>query len=96
MVLSVTASMEVGTVKVVTTSGRGLSPEEITERALERIIYVGGNSHPAIIEQAEAFKDNIRQIVLHAVRNGVVNHNVTLANRLRNAGHPELIPILEN
>ncbi len=43
-------------VKVVTTSGRGFTPEEIAERALDKIIYVGSQTHPAIRDQAEAFK----------------------------------------
>ena len=44
-----------GDVMVMTTEGRGFTPEEIAERALDKIIHVGSNAHPAIRDQAEAF-----------------------------------------
>ena len=46
--------MEVGMVKVGTISGRGFTPEEIAEQALDKIISIGNNSHPVIQAQAEA------------------------------------------
>ena len=47
--------VELGNVTVKTVSSRGFTPEELAEQALDKIIYVGGNCHPAIQEQAEAF-----------------------------------------
>lgn len=84
----------IGSVTVMTTEGRGFTPEEIAERALDKIIYVGSNAHPAIREQAEAFRDNIRSVLVHYMHEVVRSHNVTTANKLTQAGHPELIPIL--
>lgn len=89
------ATGSVGSVMVMTTEGRGFTPEEIAERALEKIIYVGSNAHPAIREQAEAFKDSIRQVLVHYMREAVRSHNVTLANKFTQLGHPELLPILD-
>lgn len=88
-------SGEVGSVMVMTTQGRGFTPEEVAERALDKIIYVGSTTHPAIREQAEAFKDSIRQVLIHYMHEAVRSHNVTLVNKFRQAGHPELIPILD-
>lgn len=85
---------DVGSVTVMTTQGRGFTPEEIAERALDKIIYVGSHAHPAIREQAEAFKDSIRSVLVHYMHETVRSHNVTLVNKLTQAGHPELIPIL--
>ena len=45
-----------GDIKVYTTQNRGFTPEEIAERAIEKIIYVGKDSHPVIRDQAETFK----------------------------------------
>ena len=80
---------------VMATEGRGFTPEEVAERALDKIIYVGSQTHPAIREQAEAFKDNIRQVLVHYMHEAVRSHNVTLVNKFRQAGYPELIPILD-
>jgi hypothetical protein len=85
-----------GDIKAVAVSGRGFTPEEVAEMALEKIVYVGENSHPAIREQAEAFRSQIRAVLVRYMRQAVSSHNTTLANRLREAGHPELVKLLEN
>ena len=89
------ATGNVGSVTVMATEGRGFTPEEVAERALDKIIYVGSNTHPAIREQAEAFKDSIRNVLIHYMHEAVRSHNVTLVNKLKQAGHAEMIPILD-
>lgn len=86
----------VGEIKATMVSGRGFTPEEIAEQALNKIISVGGNCHPVIRDQAEAFKDQIRGVLVHYMRQAVRSNHTTLANRFRAAGHPELIKLLEN
>lgn len=85
-----------GDVMVMTTQGRGFTPEEIAERALDKIIFVGSNAHPAIRDQAEAFKDSIRAVLVQYMREAVRSHNVTLVNKFHKAGYPELVPILDS
>jgi hypothetical protein len=85
-----------GDIKAVMVSGRGFTPEEVAEMALEKIVYIGEGSHPVIREQAEAFKTQIRAVLVRYMRQAVSSHNTTLANRLREAGHPELIKLLED
>jgi hypothetical protein len=80
---------------VMTTEGRGFTPEEIAERALDKIIYVGSNAHPLLREQAEAYKDSIRHVLIYYMHEAVRSHNVTLVNKFTQAGYPELIPILD-
>ena len=80
---------------VKTTEGRGFTPEELTEQALDKIIYVGSQSHPVIRDQAEAFRNQIRAVILHYMKQAVVSHNTTIANQLRAAGHEELIKLLD-
>lgn len=83
-------------VDVATTSNRGFTPEELSEQAVNKIVYVGSNSHPAIREQAEAFKAAVQDVVLMYLRQAVESHKTTVANRLTQAGHPELVKLLEN
>lgn len=84
-----------GSVLVMTTDNRGFTPEEIAERALDKIIYVGGQSHPHITEQAEAFRENIRKILVFYMEEAIKSNKTTIAARLRDAGHPELIKLLD-
>jgi len=85
-----------GSVTVATSSGRGFTPEEIAERALDKIIHVGSNTHPAIRDQAESFKDDIRQVLVYYMHEAVRSNKVTLANKFKSAGHPELAFLLDS
>ena len=83
-----------GSVVVQTTNNRGFTPEEIAERALDKIISVGSRSHPAIRDQAEAFRNQIREVLIFYMKETVKSDRTTVAAKLRDAGHPELIKLL--
>ena len=89
--------MELGDInfEVHTTSGRGHTPEEVAEFALDKIMYVSKDANPLIREQAEAFKGYIRQVLIKYLKQAVQSDRTTLANKLRKAGHSDLIKILE-
>jgi hypothetical protein len=93
--MSLVFGVDVGNVMVQTTHNRGFTPEEIAERALDKIVHVGSNAHPAIREQAEAFKDNIRAVLVYYMNEAVRSHNVTLVSKFQKAGYPELVKILD-
>lgn len=84
-----------GGVQVNTTSGRGLNAEELAARAVDKIISVGEATHPAIRDQAQAFKEHIRAVVTFYIKEAIKNDRATIAIRLSDAGHPELTTILE-
>lgn len=84
-----------GDIRVMHVSGRGFTPEEVAEMALEKIIYVGSDSHPAIRDQAEAFKKQIRDVLVRYMRQAIMSHNTTVSNRLKEAGHGDLVKLLE-
>jgi hypothetical protein len=92
--ISVQAPILLGGVSVETTLNRGFTPEELAERAANKIVYVGSSSHPAIREQAIAFKKSVQDVVQFYLQEAVQQDRITLANRLREAGHPELIHLL--
>lgn len=84
-----------GSVLVKATQGRGFTPEEIADMALDRIIYVGGNAPPVIADQAAAYRENIRKVLVHYMNEAVRAHNVTLVSKFKQAGYPELVKILD-
>jgi hypothetical protein len=86
---------DVGNVMVHTVSHRGFTPEELAEQALNKIIYVGDQSHPAIRDQAQAFREHIRGVLVFYMKRAIESNNTTLANRLRETGHSELVTLLE-
>ena len=80
---------------VITTSGEGHSPEQVAEMALAKIIYVAQDANPLIREQAEAYKQNIRHVLVQYMKKAIKSNHTTIANKLRDAGHSDLIKILE-
>lgn len=84
-----------GQIRVETTQNRGFTPEEVAERALDKIIYVGSQTHPAIRDQAEAFRESIRKVLVFYMKEAIRSDRVTLVNKFNKAGFPELVKLLD-
>jgi hypothetical protein len=84
----------IGDVVVKTTENRGLSPEELAERAVEQIVSVSSSVDPVVRQQAEAFKNRIYHVVLGIIKQAIKSDRTTLANEFIQQGHPELADIL--
>jgi len=93
--ITVSSPALVGSVQVQTTSNRGWSVEELAQRAADKIIYVGDQSHPAVQAQARAFKEAVKGVVTFYLQEAVQQDRLTLAHRLREAGYPDLVHLLE-
>ena len=85
---------DVPVVGVRTTTGRGFTPEELAAQAAERIVSVSDTAHPAIRDQAIAFKGNIEKLVAEYLKQAVRSDRTTVYNALHDAGHPELAELL--
>ena len=81
-------------VSVLTTQNRGWDAEELAQRAVDKIIFVGDQSHPAVQAQARAFKEQVKHVVAFYLKEAVEQDRATIAQRLREAGHPELVHLL--
>ena len=84
-----------GNVKAMGVSGRGFTPEELADNAVERIISISATADPVIRQQAEAFREHIRAVLVSYGNQCVRSNHTTISNRLRDAGHPELTKLLE-
>ena len=84
----------VGPFIVKTTNERGFTVEEIAEDLLNKLIFISGESHPAIREQAIAFKDQIRPAIIHYMRQAVNSDRTTLAAQLSKQGHHDMAEII--
>ena len=76
----------VGEAKVMSTQGRGMTPEEIANLALDKILHVAEKAHPALKEQARAFKEELRKILVLYMRQAIKSDRTTLFNKLKDAG----------
>tara|TARA_R100000426_G_C4749704_1_gene82856 strand:+ start:164 stop:454 length:291 start_codon:yes stop_codon:yes gene_type:complete len=87
-------SMEVGNVLVTTTKNKGHSIEFWADSAANRIVSVGGNCHPLIAQQAEAFKEDVKKVVAFYLAEAVKSDRTTLIAELENQGHQDMADIL--
>lgn len=88
------SQVSVGDVVVQTTTNRGWSPEEVAERALDKIIYVSDAAAGPIRDQALAYREALRKVLVHYMHEAIRSDRTTVANKLVEAGHPELVHIL--
>ena len=84
----------VGSVMVKTTNERGFTPEEITEDLLEKLIYISSNAHPEIRDQAIAFKNQIRPVIVHYMKQAIKSDRTTLAAQFSKQGHLDMAEII--
>lgn len=94
--ISASGGALLGNITAMGVSGRGFTPEELADNALDRIISVSATADPVIRQQAEAFREHIRMVLVSYGRQCIKSNNTTLVNRFRDAGHLELTKLLEN
>ena len=80
----------VGQVVVTTTVEKGHDPSFWASRAVDRIVSVGGNCHPLIAQQAEAFKDRVRDLAQYYIELARKEERATICAKVREAGQHEL------
>ena len=80
----------VGLVQVATSNNGGLPPEHCSQRAVDQIMQIADTAHPAIREQAVAFKERMRHVILRNMQNAVASDRSTICLRLKDAGYSQL------
>ena len=93
-VLSNTSDIEVGTVGVATTQNIGHDPDFWAEQATKRIVSIGGNCHPLIAQQAEAFREAVLQQISYYIKEAIKSDRTTLIAELEKQGQQEMANIL--
>ena len=88
------SSFEVGKVDVTTTQTMGHDPDFWAEQATKRIVSIGGNCHPIIAQQAEAFKEAVLQQISYYMKEAIKSDRTTLIAELENQGQQEMANIL--
>ncbi len=86
--------MGLGPVMVETTSGRGFTPEEWTDRLLNKLIHIADTAPPAIRDQAIAFREAMRPAIVHYMKQAINSDRTTLSAKLREAGHNDVADLI--
>ena len=96
MALFEASSLEVGSVVVATTQDKGHDPEFWAKAAADRIVSVGGNCHPLIAQQAEAFKQSVKATVAFYIKEAIKSDRTTLIAELERQGHADMANIIRS
>tara|TARA_B100001248_G_C27124164_1_gene337160 strand:- start:266 stop:553 length:288 start_codon:yes stop_codon:yes gene_type:complete len=90
------STLEVGSVLVSTTQDKGHDPEFWAKAAADRIVSVGGNCHPLIAQQAEAFKQSVEKTVEFYIKEAIKSDRTTLIAELERQGHADMAKIIRS
>lgn len=86
--------LQAGDVLVSTTENKGHSPEFWAEAAANRIVSVGGDCHPVIAEQANAFKGSVWKVIDYYIKQAIQSDRTTLIGELEAQGQSEMAEII--
>ena len=92
--ISVETGMDVSSVNVMTSDDGGHSSEQITNLAMDKIMRVSDTAPPAIKEQANVFKENIRNVLFQYIELARQEERATIANRMAKAGQTEMADLV--
>jgi len=85
---------ETPVVSVTTTDSRGHTPEEVADMCLNRILHVSDSAIPEIRDQANAFKEALRPVLIFYIKKGIQSDRTTMYNALKSAGHSETAELI--
>ena len=87
-------NFEVGEVNVTTTQFKGHDVDYWAEQVTNKIVSIGGNCHPLIAQQAEAFKEDVLKQVSYYMKEAIKSDRTTLIAQLEKQGQQEMANIL--
>jgi|TARA_R110000737_G_scaffold55740_1_gene79392 hypothetical protein len=91
---TVEVKAEVNGVGVQTTQNRGFTPEEIAERAVNKIVSISEGADPMVRAQAKAFKGRVYHVIVAACKDAIKSDRTTLYNLFDKQGHEDVAEIL--
>ena len=77
-------------VEIQTTDNRGQTPEEVAQRCVNKIIGISNNAHPAIKDQAHAYRLQMEKIIAINMRQAIKSDRTTVYNAIKDSGNPKL------
>ena len=83
-----------GIVEVQTTQHRGFTPEEVADRCLTKLLSVSDTALPVIRDQAIAYKEHMRAVLVFYMNEAVQSDRTTVNNALLDAGQKDLAEMI--
>ena len=92
--ISVSSDINVNSVNVMTSAEGGLSSEQLTELAMDKVMRVSNTAPPAIKEQAVMFRANLQKVMYHYIELARREERATIAYKMSKAGQKEMADLV--
>jgi len=92
--ISVETGINVNSVNVMTSDEGGLSSEQLTQLAMDKLLRVADSAPPVIKEQAETFKENLRIVLFQTIELSRREERATIAHKMSKAGQKEMADLV--
>ena len=89
-----TAAGAIGKVSIFTSTDGGHTPEQVADMALNKIIQVNESAPPVIKEQASAYKDRLREILIYYMNSMAKSERTTIWALMKKQGHDDIAEII--
>ena len=85
---------DLGSVKVFTSNNGGHSPETMADMAMNKIMVINEKAPPPIKDQAVAYRNNIRDIIVYYLKQMAKSERTTIWALLKKQGHADMADII--
>ena len=90
------AHSEIGNALVFTSDNGGHSPEQVAEMALNKIMVVSKTAPPVIRDQALAYRDRIRKVLVFYMAKMAENERTTIYALMKQQGQHDVADIIRS
>ena len=85
---------DLGQVQVFTSNDGGHSPETMADMAMNKIMTINEKAPPPIKDQAVAYRNNIRDIIVYYLKQMAKSERTTIWALLKKQGHADMAEII--
>jgi hypothetical protein len=93
--ISQSADAGLGSVMVATSNDGGHDPDFWAKIVTDRLVSISGNADPHVRQQAEAFRQQVYEVVLRGINSAIASDRTTLSVILRRQGHNQMADLLK-
>ena len=79
---------------VTTTSHTGLDVDYWADRCVQKIVVLSDEANPRIAQQAREYREGLRSLITHYMKNAIKSDRTTMYNQFTNQGHQDMAEIL--
>tara|TARA_R110002153_G_scaffold20709_2_gene70035 strand:- start:1354 stop:1641 length:288 start_codon:yes stop_codon:yes gene_type:complete len=90
------ARSELGDAIVFTSNNGGHSPEQLADMALNKIMVVSNTAPPVIRDQALAYRDHIRKVLIFYMAKMAENERTTIYALMKQQGQHDMAEIIRS